>query len=179
MLFRSVYEVDLFPDKDKHEICFLDYYEEIPDDVVEFINYELAKFPDINLIRIETTLQNLFKVESFSHLSPKIQTDILLKAGVSGIRYPANSLSGMAKEGVYNYVVFSDKDVKIKNKTKFFLNDPLKSIDNLLNSQSADSPSHKEQLHDIRDSLNYYQNKKKKKKSPYFFWMMCLTNWIC
>jgi len=43
----------------------------------------------------------------------------LLRAGIDGIKYPAGTLSGSAKEGQYNYVVFDEKAIEILDKIQY------------------------------------------------------------
>ena len=44
---------------------------------------------------------------------PQRATQRLLEAGISGNKYPAGTISGGAKEGTYNYVMFDPKDITI------------------------------------------------------------------
>ena len=51
--------------------------------------------------------------------SPQKASQFLLKHGISGIKYPAGTLSGGNKSGAYNYVVFDPKDITIEEHQQF------------------------------------------------------------
>lgn len=46
-------------------------------------------------------------------------SDVLYKAGFTGIKVPTNAMRGGNKEGTYNYVIFDENDAQIVNNTKF------------------------------------------------------------
>lgn len=50
----------------------------------------------------------------------KAASEFLSSLGFVGIKYPAGSIHGGAKEGDTDYVIFNDKDLKITDKVKFF-----------------------------------------------------------
>jgi hypothetical protein len=62
--------------------------------------------------------------EMYSWLSKQLGSDkkaslFLLRAGIYGIKYKAGTLSGMADEQGYNYVIFDGDDVTIEAKEKY------------------------------------------------------------
>ena len=52
--------------------------------------------------------------------SDKAASQLLSKAGVVGIKYPAQYLSGGRADGAKNYVIFNEKDAKIVDHVRFF-----------------------------------------------------------
>ena len=65
------------------------------------------------------TVADLYE-EIASALSQREASELLSKAGFTGIKYPAGTIHGGAEKGDMNYVIFNENDAKITDHVRFF-----------------------------------------------------------
>lgn len=96
--------------------------------------YELGEKSLTEGDAIYRAISRLFRIKQ-SKYEEKDASLFLLRAGIDGIKYPAESLSGKPARG-FNYVVFDENAVTIEEQIKFSLADELtevkSSLDNLV-----------------------------------------------
>ncbi|HNV19989.1 MAG TPA: hypothetical protein PKJ52_10125, partial [Rectinema sp.] len=57
--------------------------------------------------------------KEYKHAGDKQASEFLLRAGIDGIKYPVNAMSGGKGEKGYNYVVFDADQIQIKDHTRY------------------------------------------------------------
>lgn len=114
---RNLYKVSLFKDKDPSEYTWLEWYEPIPAESAQRINEYLESIPqnsfqetiqefigdgtfgvtlaDLQQSVREETGESFYQLLSRAVGAPKDASKVLNEAGIDGIRYPAESLSGI------------------------------------------------------------------------------------
>lgn len=130
-----LYKATLHKGKDPSEYTFMDWYEPVsgtnlyPSDVFNKIKAQVEK-ENIELSPIAKRLFQLAEEGSFTPTGRTVYDSLskilgsqeeaskfLSRAGISGIRYPSDSLSGKASDK-FNYVFFNEKDVTISKRLK-------------------------------------------------------------
>lgn len=130
---RNVYQVTLHKGKTPDQYTYLDWYEPVSDKDRQKIA-DLALKEGVNIAyekngkallnaSDEITGEELYKelTKSFVLGSPKEASLFLLRAGIDGIKYPAESIAkGKTSETArgFNYVVFDDNAITIEMKSK-------------------------------------------------------------
>jgi len=110
----STYRAQLFPGKDPSEYTFLDWYEPVDKAKREQIREVLGQTTDV-VMHTGITAGDLYH-QLEKHLGSDKEASLFLKrAGIDGIRYPTETLSGKGPKGggAYNYVVFDENDVRL------------------------------------------------------------------
>jgi hypothetical protein len=113
---RNLYKVELNPNKNDLWLEYDNPLKEQPQDVQNAIkNLNLGIDNDKLMdMRGQEIYQALMDSTGKNGKEAKLAASQKLSdVGITGIRYPAGTLSGGARNGEYNYVVFKDKDIKI------------------------------------------------------------------
>jgi hypothetical protein len=121
----STYRAQLFPGKDPSEYTFLDWYEPVGknEKLKELLDKSkneswYQKLEEAQLggpLNEQATVRDVYRAIEKELGSDKEASAFLKRAGIDGIRYPTETLSGKGPKGgdAFNYVVFDDKDVKL------------------------------------------------------------------
>jgi hypothetical protein len=131
----TLYKTTLFKGKDPSEYTFLDWYETMPDKIGKRVAEEIRKLtpeqlngnnPENIAAIFDPQTAYLGKgLEQYGLLSgalnSKKEASLLLKrAGIDGIRYPTESLSGKGtKSDKFNYVIFDENATHIEEVTRY------------------------------------------------------------
>lgn len=124
---KNLYKVKIHGDKTIEELNFLNWDKQVPDDIFDKIGKAAGNNVVIKILaepynRNGINGETLYKNISRELNSDKKASEFLLKAGIDGIRYPAESLSkGATSETArgFNYVVFDENAVEIDEKIQF------------------------------------------------------------
>ncbi len=114
----SLYKATLFKGKDPSEYTWLDWDKRPSDKLLDKLSEKIAiedYGPVENWRGDFETSADLYKYLSDRLGSDKEASLFLNRAGISGIRYPAGSLSGMKDTGAKNYVVFDESAIDIES----------------------------------------------------------------
>ena len=165
----NLYKVSLHKDKAPDEFTWLEWDKPVSIDNLELIFLEAEKLGGIDFkdgweIDSKNGLTNHrgSKVEGYEMyrwLSKKLGSDkeaslFLLRAGIDGIKFPAESLAMGATSDTargFNYVVFDDDFVKIEDKQQF------KKGGSLLNTKIEKTPLKGKTLADVYDLPELYE----------------------
>lgn len=156
---RNLYKVSLHKDKAPDEFTWLEWDKPIGDKIAKKINDVLEK----NDIPIDVYSDDTGQ-ETYRHLanwtngdngySEKSASLFLLKNGIDGIKYPAESLArGTTSDTArgFNYVVFDDDFVNIEDKKQF------KKGGSLLDTKIEKTPLKGKTLSDVYDLPELYE----------------------
>lgn len=137
---RNFYEVSLHEGKTPSEYTWLVWNQTIPRDVLERIvtNEDAADalFEQVSTIYgldsneglvdavisegyTGATVYDILSRYMGDNPSAKNTSLFLLQNGIDGIQYPAGTISGQTSPGVFNYVVFDENAVTIRNRIQF------------------------------------------------------------
>ncbi len=152
---RNLYEVNIPDDNGSN---YLDWYgrnSNIPQQMLANLSDELERegwkrkdlpsmmrFTDSYdniVINPNATGADLYEELKEAFKSPKEASEILSRAGFTGIKYPAGTIQGGAEEGDINYVIFKPEDMKIVDHTKFSLKNNQNDFSSRLKSAIAET----------------------------------------
>lgn len=85
----------------------------------EYKGHEKELKQELSAINENTTGRGLYGTLQ-SYLGDKEASEFLSSLGFIGLSYPAQYRTGGRKDGVRNYVIFNEKDLKITDKVQFF-----------------------------------------------------------
>lgn len=126
---KVLYNITIHDGKSPEEYDYLKWDEPIPDNQLKKIITQLnkenykgrIKIKNDKLIKIWGGEYDIITGKNFyealagdNNFSPKEASLFLLRAGIDGIKYPANFQSKKIKDS-FDYVVFDDKNIKIEN----------------------------------------------------------------
>jgi len=109
-----VYETTIHKGKQPNEYTFLEWDKPVSPDIVKKIRQRLEELGEFQPIMFATGEGRSFFNDLKAILGQEKTSKILNEIGVSGIKYPTGSLSGMKGTGKYNYVVFNPEDITIE-----------------------------------------------------------------
>lgn len=116
----SLYRAQLFPGKDPSEYTFLDWHGDVDKQIYQKISAQAKKEGVADIDEIMGKVDKEQWQYIYANLSDILGSDkeasaFLKRAGIDGIRYPTETLSGKGPKGsgAYNYVVFDDNDVRL------------------------------------------------------------------
>ena len=130
---KNLYKTTLFKGKDPSEYKFVDWYDEPPPKTIDKINQQLKKEGRGEVVTREglesliksgvgvsqsmpdMSFKQYYKGLSKKFGSDKDASDFLKRAGIDGIRYPTESLSGVKNSDKYNYVIFDESAIHIED----------------------------------------------------------------
>jgi hypothetical protein len=118
----NIYRVTLHKGKSPDQYHYLNWYESVSESDINRIVGKLpaGKLDDYNDKIFDysgdgdVTGESIYKTVSDILGSDKAASQMLLKSGVDGIKYPAGTISGFKKSKATNYVVFDPKAVTIE-----------------------------------------------------------------
>lgn len=124
----GIYETTVHKGKSPDQYRYIDWYEKLPEDIKKRLKTYLEKhFPDELQYVGENTNEMIPLSEYLTGGSPTVKdiyrdfpsleyrdvSDIFRNLGVSGVKYPSGSLSGIKDSPRSNYVVFDPKEITI------------------------------------------------------------------
>ncbi|MCD8479886.1 MAG: hypothetical protein LRZ88_06425 [Candidatus Cloacimonetes bacterium] len=123
---------------ENHQEDVLDWQGNLTNEQIEKINKAIKLTPEMSYSKIEfkndraywvtktyaerrliLSANDFYDTLSKELGSPKAASQFLLRAGIDGIKYPVNALSGGTGDKGYNYVVFDDSQITILETTRF------------------------------------------------------------
>ncbi len=128
---QNIYQATIHKGKRPSEYTFLEWEKFIPEDKLKSVkNTVRAYYSEDNPLRQEMmdaierkssyigtesglTGHGLYRNITSVLGSEKQASEFLKRAGISGIKYPTGSISGMKDIGKYNYVVFNPEDITV------------------------------------------------------------------
>lgn len=135
---ENVYETTIHKGKQPSEYTYLEWDKPVGRDLLNKIDATIEKTypyvegnpPNPFKSRLKSTMNNIRNSggtgqQLYNQLemawgegireNPKWASQFMQEAGISGIKYPTGSLSGMKGTGKYNYVVFNPEDITIES----------------------------------------------------------------
>ena len=130
---KVLYSVSLHKGKKPSEYTWLEWDKELSNETIRDIFNSLGKEQDNEQANIDYELENYLRFDNsdgrgfYEYLTNQLGSDkeaslFLLRAGIDGIKYPAESISrGATSDNArgFNYVVFDENAVTIEDKIQF------------------------------------------------------------